>query len=105
MAKIVSLTNGFQTLVDDEDYDWISKYKWYAWKHGYTYYVKRVEWVKGGKVRSILLHREIMKPHNNMQIDHLDRDGLNNQKDNLRICTQAENNRNKRKHYNLSKFN
>lgn len=102
MPKEIELTNGLKTIVDDEDYEWASKFKWYGWKHDYTFYVKRAEWIKGGKgkIRSILLHREIVKPREGKQVDHVDRDGLNNMRSNLRECTQAENNRNKRSKYN-----
>lgn len=105
MAKEIKSTNGLIFIVDDEDFDWINQYKWYAWKHGYTYYIKRAEWVKGGrgKAISVLLHREIMRPGKGLQVDHLDRNGLNNQKHNMVNCTQAENNQNKRKKYKITK--
>jgi hypothetical protein len=71
--------------VDDEDYEWLSKYKWY-WNRGYaaTYY-------QGKRFK---MHRLIMNAAPGVEIDHKDRDKLNCQKSNLRICTTTQNNQN-----------
>ena len=42
------------------------------------------------------MHREIMKPSCNKEIDHIDNNGLNNQRNNLRICTPRDNKLNRR---------
>jgi hypothetical protein len=90
--KKIKLTKNKETLVDDEDFERLSKYKWHAHKERYTFYARRRS--KHGR---FFMHREIMKCPENLEIDHIDGDGLNNQKKNLRICTQSQNfaNRNK----------
>ena len=85
--KRIPLTKGCVAIVDDDDYSRLSKFKWQAHIGRYTAYA-----VRGSNVR---MHREIMQPPNDMQIDHRDSDGLNNQKSNLRICTPEQNSQNK----------
>jgi hypothetical protein len=88
--KTIQLTGrygkGKIALLDDEDFENITQYKWYLAKNGYI----------GGIVdnRVITLHRFIAKTPEGMHTDHIDGNRLNNQKSNLRICTQAQNNKN-----------
>jgi hypothetical protein len=84
----------FECLVDDEDYEWIKNYRLALSRSGKLMYV-RLFFDKSNKYK--MLHREIMSKNNNidfMEIDHKDRNPLNNQKINLRISTHAENGRN-----------
>lgn len=79
------LTQGKVALVDDEDYERLIQYKWYAKKCGCKWYAYR-------SMESFMaMHTFIMNPPKQMQIDHIDGDGFNNQKSNLRICTPSEN--------------
>src|SRR5574343_644506 len=78
-----------KVLVDDEDYDELIKYKWNLIKGRYTFYA---ECRSSGYSN---MHRMIMNLcDRKLFVDHIDCNGLNNQKLNLRICTIAENNRN-----------
>jgi len=90
MVKEIELTNGYKALVDDEDYDRINQFKW----HYHDGYAARSKWVDGGPVK-IMMHREVLglpfSYVDDRQIDHKDRDDLNNTKCNLRICTQSRN--------------
>lgn len=88
--KRIKLTQGKYTLVDDDDFTELNKNKWYAKKAGRTFYATRNE-------KGIRMHRVIMNPPKNMEVDHKDGDGLNNQKSNLRICTHSQNAKNKGK--------
>lgn len=93
MAEIL-LTHGLVTVVDDGDYEWLNQWKWFAEKHGQTWYVKRRQYLGGGraneKSRSVYMHRVIMgEPVG--QVDHEDRNGLNNVRLNLRVATVAQN--------------
>lgn len=87
-------------LVDDEDYEELSKYTWYLSKGKHTLYVLRdihIGMFDGkSKKYSIAIHRHIMKLQkgDKILVDHIDGDGLNNQRSNLRLCTVTENNRN-----------
>lgn len=86
--KNITLTNGGCSLVSDEDFDEVSKYKWYR---------KRGENKREDAVRTtdgVKMSRFIMNPPKDMVVDHADGNTLNNMRENLRICTQAENGRN-----------
>lgn len=90
--KEILLTQNKITLVDDEDYEWLSKHKWYADKIGNTYYAGRSIRVNGKKI-CVTMHREILglKAKDGKIADHIDRNGLHNRKVNLRIVSQAIN--------------
>jgi hypothetical protein len=90
-AKLIPLTQGKFAIVDAEDYERLSKYKWSCQKDRNNYYASRAN----GN-RRISMHREIMKAPKGLQVDHIDGDGLNNRKSNLRLCTHAENVHNSR---------
>ena len=98
--KEIKLTQGKVALVDDEDFEKLNQYKWFVHHSGERWYALRSastkiqNWRQVQKI--IRLHRQIMNPPNNMQVDHKDGDGLNNQRSNLRICTQSQNNANSR---------
>lgn len=96
--KEIQLTKGKVALVDDEDYDKLSNYKWFSHKGYSTYYAFRNSSAKGGKKRTfILMHREILGLTNpTVLCDHKDHNGLNNQRWNLRSATKSENNSNRR---------
>lgn len=103
MKKIPLSQNKF-ALVNNEDYYKLKKYNWFAIKNyrSDTYYAIRD--ITVAKKRSqILMHREIMglKEGDGKIVDHKDRNGLNNQRSNLRIASGSLNNYNKK----LSKTN
>jgi hypothetical protein len=94
MAKEIILTQGKVAIIDDDDYEYLNQWKWFANNKNGKFYVVRNITVSKNKQSSIFMHRFIMKPNKGMIIDHLDGNPLNNQKSNLRICTHAENMRN-----------
>ena len=104
--KQIPLTLGKFTIVDDEDYRRFSQHKWYTFKNRNTYYAVRHVWQKGGKTKSILMHREILglKAGDSRKSDHRDGNGLNNLRENLRICTHIENSRNRHAVRGTSKY-
>lgn len=97
--KIIKLSKKYETIVDDEDYEYLNQWKWYTFKSrpNLIYVTRRIN------NKTIYLHRFILNITNkNTIIDHIDGNPLNNQKSNLRICTQSENMQNARKHKNCS---
>jgi hypothetical protein len=94
----IELTRGKVALVDDADYPWVSNWKWYAADiQGRTYAV-RGEWNPVRHVaRVVYMHRLIMRAAKGQVVDHINHDGLDNRRENLRLCSQAENARNRRK--------
>lgn len=92
--KLIPLTRGEFAIVDDEDYDRVSQFKWRLWKGSDrdTVYACREVMVRG-KRTLILMHRFI-KGENHKEIDHRDGDGINNTRGNLRPCTHLNNTRN-----------
>lgn len=92
--KQITLTRGMFTMVDDADYDWLNQWKWHTAKHGKKFYASRRPTKRG---KSIHMHRLIMGiPRDpNIFADHKDRDGLNNQRHNLRIANRSQNNSNR----------
>jgi hypothetical protein len=91
--KELVLTKGKVALVDDEDFERLSKYKWTTQKgQKGGYYAHRTITVSLNCKKKILLHRQILGISDpNIKVDHKDRNSLNNQKENLRICTQSQN--------------
>ena len=91
--KIIILTQGKFATVDDDDYDRLNEFNWQAVKLNHTYYAVRTD--RSKIKRTIRMHREILNIHDSkIQCDHIDHNGLNNQKSNLRICTPIGNSSN-----------
>ena len=99
MVKEIILTQDKVTLVDDEDYNYLNQFKWYAHKSGHTYYAVRSNHINN-KCEHILMHRILLNAGKNMVVDHLDGDGLNNCKQNIRLVTVRINNQNRSYHRN-----
>ncbi len=89
--------------VSDEDYQILNKWKWHAHKKLHVTYVSRSVYGPDGKSLHVLMHRQILEPRSDEQVDHADGDGLNNQRSNLRICDSSQNQANARKR-NGTKF-
>lgn len=92
MAKTIPLTQGQAAIVDDDIYESLSRFNWYAYFDRKTYYARRHSPITG---KIIQMHREIMGASDGTIIDHLNGNGLDNRRENLRFCTQSENQRNR----------
>lgn len=102
--KQIPLTQGKFALVDDEYYDFLNQWKWYALfgNHTKTYYAVRTFIIDGVK-KTIGMHRMIMGVSNSkIFVDHRDHDTLNNQTSNLRIATPSQNQSNRNSQRNSS---
>lgn len=92
--KEIELTRGKVALVDDEDFEWLNQYSWHARKKERTWYAWRSWRISRTKTGSISMHRMIMNTPPDLQVDHIDHNGLNNQRSNLRNCTHQQNHMN-----------
>jgi len=92
--KEIGLSKGYVALVDDEDFGWLSQWKWHVADYGSCVYAKHTVKNSSG-FHSLWMHRLILEAPPNMQVDHIDGCGWNNQKKNLRLCTARENSYNK----------
>jgi hypothetical protein len=93
VVRAIVLSRGRIAIVDDVDYEWLSRYRWFCLKIGYA-----VRSVCTGRRdgRKVYMHREIMKCPSDKEIDHVNGDTLDNRRCNLRVCTSRENKRNRR---------
>lgn len=90
--KVILLSGGHEAKVDDEDYEYLSQWKWH-YAHGYA---RRNVW-NGAKEKPgyIYMHRLINDTPQDMVTDHIDRDGLNNTRANLRSANKRLNSLNR----------
>lgn len=93
----IRLSRGKYTIVDPDDYARLSRNKWYAVPGGSTFYAARGQWSKLLKKRlSITMHNVILPTPDGYVVDHINHNGLDNRKANLRPATPADNARNAR---------
>ncbi len=93
--KEIQLTRGMVTVVDDEDYEVLAEYKWFARESKRTFYAARDTPIGNGKQTLVQMHREIMGATPGQEVDHWDGDGLHNWRKNLRYCTHSQNSANR----------
>ena len=98
--KEIKLTQGKIALVDDQDYDWLNKFDWHARKSRNTYYAATNIQCLDGKQTVIYIHQLILDQihgydENGLISDHKDRNGLNNQRYNLRRAAHGLNSHNR----------
>lgn len=93
----ITLTKGYVTFVDDEDYESLAAHKWHV-LDGHPWHRYAARWKPGSKPRQALrMHHVILGIDSQylreeyLVVDHIDRDGLNNQRDNLRVTTRSVN--------------
>lgn len=105
--KLIKLTQGLVAQVDDQDLWWLTQWKWYAKvkkRRGRALpYAERKE-----AKRTIIMHLAIAERHGLLEpgkeIDHIDGDGLNNQRSNLRAASPSQNQANQVPRGGTSKF-
>ena len=103
--RSIPLTKGRVALVDDSDFDEISKFKWYAVERRHCCYAARYAYEGGdgsgsrgalGVQSSVFMHRHITNAPVGLYVDHRNGDGLLNTRENLRVCTPSQNQYNRR---------
>ena len=86
--KRIPLTQGQYALVDGEDYEKLNIHKWYACYRDNTQSYRAVKTIyPDGRPVQLIMSRYIMGEPKGMQVDHRNHNTLDNQKSNLRICT------------------
>lgn len=100
--KEIPLTQGKVAIVDDDMYDWLSQFKWH-YSAGYAA-SKDHRLIENRFSNKVYMHRLIMNTPDEMQVDHVDRNGLHNWRENLRNCTHAQNNLNRSKSSGTSRY-
>jgi len=103
-ARKIMLTRCLFATVDVEDFDRFAAFKWQSCNvSGDKWYASRAVKI-GGVSRTIYLHRAVLNPPDGMDVDHIDGNGLNNRRANLRICHRAQNVQNQKKTRGSSLF-
>ena len=96
----IKLTNSNKVaLIDDEDYELVSQHKWRLHSCGINSYART--FLNGKKP---MMHRLILAPPPGMDIDHVNHNGLNNKRCNIRICTRTQNQANSKPRKGTSKY-
>lgn len=103
--KTISLTQGKAAIIDDQDYALVSRYKWCAHEGCTTFYAVTNAKV-GGKLKTLNMSALLLNPPPGYVVDHIDRNGLNNCRSNLRIALRHQNqaNHGKRNGSSTSRF-
>lgn len=85
--KCIQLTQHQFAIIDDEDYDTLCKFKWRVKEESNTMYA-----IRDNRKTTVRMHRQILNIiDSNYNVDHINGNGLDNRKCNLRVCTQAQN--------------
>lgn len=101
--KEIELTQGRVALVDDEDYETLAQFKWTLRKNRGCAYAYRTAY-RGGTRRTVLMHRQIIGVPRGVEVDHVNGDGLDNRRSNLRPANRSQNCYNMRRRRNRSGY-
>ncbi len=95
----IRLNRGQAAIVDAEDYHALSRHKWHCRFRSHTRYAARTAPINSGKPSLIMMHRVILNAPPGLYVDHINGNGLDNRKCNLRLVSDAINhmNRHRRK--------
>jgi len=88
----IELTQGKVALIDDEDWPLVSQHTWHAAKSSDLWYARTTK--RKTRMR-VFMHRLIMNPPRGLDVDHINGDGLDNRKQNLRQATDSQNQQNR----------
>lgn len=96
MAKKIPLADGHFAIIDDEDFELVSQFKWHIMPSGGGSHIYAAARIK--------MHRIIAKPPPGYLVDHINGDTLDNRRSNLRICTNSQNQQNTHSRGGSSKY-
>src|SRR6266513_4663456 len=89
LMKKIKLTKGKYALVDDVDFEWLNQWKWHITTNRYA---SRTLWPSK---KDVYMHRIILNAQKGQEVDHINRDPLDNRRSNISLCTHAQNMANK----------
>jgi hypothetical protein len=98
-VAFIDIGRGRIVRIDDDDADLLSRFTWYGAKHRNTWYA-----ITQISRRTVYMHRLLMNPPGALSVDHVNGDGLDNRRANLRLATRSEQARNSRKRKSRSRF-
>ena len=98
----ISLTQGKTTVIDLEDFEKVRKYKWTTFQYRHSAYAGRSTPKIKGKKDTMFMHRLILDAHKGREVDHINGDGLDNRRCNIRLCSKSQNQANRKKQLGLS---
>lgn len=96
--KTIKLCTNKEVIVDDEDYDYLNRWKWGQNSSGYarrTIYVNK-------KYKTLLMHRFIINAPEGKEVDHINGNKLDNRRENLRLVSRIQNSQNKKAQTNTN---
>ncbi len=89
--KTIPLSKGLEAIVDDSDYKWLSQLSWYAKMRSDGICDAATNIYCEGRHRTIRMHTLIVSPLPGLEVDHINRNPLDNRRDNLRQCNDGQN--------------
>jgi hypothetical protein len=98
-VRYIPLTKGRYAIIDAADYERVAQYKWCTFGSGERLYACR-----NCKGKMIFLHRFLTNAPKGKVVDHIDGNGLNDRRENLRVCTHRQNSHNARPFGKASRF-
>ena len=96
--KKIPLSRGYEAIVDDEDYEDLMQCKWHVRSDHRTHYAVRSQRISRGRFLPETMHRYILglERGDKTQVDHINHNGLDNRRKNLRACSHNQNVQNSR---------
>lgn len=93
LVGVINLTKGQQTIVSLPDFEYLRQFNWQYFKapNMKTGYVRRTIHIGKNKTKTIHMHQEILGTIPGMQSDHINTNGLDNRRENLRFATRSQN--------------
>jgi hypothetical protein len=87
----VPLTQGREAIIDAEDAEDVGRYGWFCSVHKGKPYARRNTRREDGTKYGVYLHRDLISDAGDLDIDHINGDGLDNRRSNLRLATRSQN--------------
>jgi hypothetical protein len=96
-VKELKISKGYTVLIDDDDFDRVSAHWWQAVEQPHTVYAIHRRYRDDGTRAAIRLHRFVMNAPDGVEVDHINHNGLDCRKSNLRFATRQQNSANCRR--------